>query len=45
MPKFRTIVRRDAFVNYAAEIEAATAEDAAAIALAAWKSGTDVSHE
>ena len=39
MPKFLTIVRRDAWINYTAEIEAATAEEAATIALEAFKSG------
>lgn len=38
MPRYRVTVRRDAWINYTAELEAASAEDAATIARKAfWK--------
>ena len=39
MPKFEVIVRRDAWINYLATIEAETPEAAVEAALKAWKTG------
>lgn len=41
MKRFRITLRRDAWVNYTAEIEADTPQAAAALAERAWKHGDE----